>query len=69
MLFRRNIKPSCSYCKFGISLGFGEVACSKRGIMSDEGECGAFSYEPTKRQPEYARKQVLPELDEEDMSL
>ena len=69
MLFRRNIKPSCSYCKYGIALGFGEVACSKRGIMTDEGECGAFSYEPTKRQPEYARKPVIAKIAEEDMKL
>ena len=51
-MFNRNIEPSCLYCRYGAALGCNEVACSKRGIMSGEGFCGAFRYEPTKRQPE-----------------
>ena len=50
-------------------MGFGEVACSKRGIMSDEGRCGAFRYEPTKRRPEYAQNVVAAEIAEEDLSI
>ena len=69
MLFRRNIQPSCAYCNFGMTLGFGEVACSKRGIMSDVGKCGAFRYEPTKRIPEYARSQGVAKVREEDMRI
>ena len=69
MLFRKNIKPSCAYCKHGTSLGLGEVACSRRGIMLDEGRCSAFRYEPTKRKPEYARQTVTREYTAEEMSL
>jgi len=69
MLFRRNITPSCAYCKFGMSLGYGEVACSKRGIMSDDGKCGAFRYEPTKRKPEFANSPPASEVTEKDMSI
>ena len=52
MLFDQGIEPSCSYCRYGVSLGLSEVACSKRGIMSGTGSCGTFRYEPTKRVPE-----------------
>ena len=69
MLFRRNIEPSCAYCKHGMSLGLGEVACSKRGIMLDEGKCTSFRYEPTKRKPEFANSPVAINVSEEDMSL
>jgi len=69
LLFRRYMEPRCDYCKYGISLGYGEVACSKRGIMSDEGKCGAFFYEPTKRKPEYARKPPVVKIAEEDLSI
>jgi len=69
MLFRRNIEPSCAYCGNGMSLGFKEIACSKRGIMSEEGKCTAFRYEPTKRQPEYANNIAPPKVSAEDMSI
>jgi len=69
LLFRRNIAPSCAYCKYGISLGMGEVACNKRGIMSEEGKCTSFRYEPTKRKPEFASNPVAVNISEEDMSL
>jgi len=69
LLFRRNIEPSCAYCKHGASLGFGDIACSRRGIMTEEGKCGAFHYEPTKRKPEYAGVTKLAEFTEEEMSL
>jgi len=69
MLFRKNITPSCAYCKHGAALGFGEVACSKRGIMSDEGKCTSFRYEPTKRKPEYARTPASVKITDEDMRL
>ena len=69
MLFRKNIQPSCAYCKHGMSLGFGEIACSKRGIMSDEGKCGAFRYEPTKRVPEYSRIPAAAKVAEEELRI
>ena len=69
MLFRRNVEPCCAYCIHGVYLGFGEIACSKRGIMSEDGSCNAFGYEPTKRKPEYARNIALAEYSEEDMRI
>ena len=69
MLFRNSIEPSCAYCRHGSSLGFEEVACSKRGIMTTEGKCTLFRYEPTKRKPEYRSTQAVNEISIEDMSL
>ena len=69
MLFRRNIEPRCEYCKYGMTLGYGEVACSKRGIMAEDGKCGAFHYEPTKRKPEFTKTQSTPAISEEDLRI
>ena len=69
MLFRKNIEPSCAYCKHGATLGFGEIACSRRGIMSEGGKCTSFRYEPTKRKPEYAGSPAAVRISEDDMSL
>ena len=69
MLFRRNILPSCAYCKHGVSIGFDDVACRKRGIMSEEGSCNAFRYEPTKRKPEFTQNTVMVKFSEEEMRL
>jgi len=50
-------------------MGYGEVACPKRGIMSVFGYCGAFRYEPTKREPEIQLKLKASELTEEDFTV
>jgi len=52
-----------------MSLGYEEIACSKRGIMTAEGNCTLFRYEPTKRQPEYTSTQAVKKVSIEDMSL
>ena len=52
MLFSRNILPSCAYCQFGSVIGGGEVACIKRGIMSEVGCCRQYTYDPLKRVPD-----------------
>jgi len=52
-----------------MTMGFGEIACSKRGIMSEEGSCGAFCYEPTKRKPEYSKAPVALKVSEDELSI
>ncbi|MDR2591095.1 MAG: hypothetical protein LBC71_08950 [Oscillospiraceae bacterium] len=66
MLFNKKIEPSCSYCVFGVNIGQNEIACKKRGIMSVEGDCNAFAYEPTKREPEFAGNLNTKNLSKED---
>ena len=69
MLFRRDMDPSCSYCRHGVGIGFGEVACRRCGIMSAHGKCNAFQYDPTKREPDFAIRLNTSELDEGDFAL
>ncbi|MCL2152362.1 MAG: hypothetical protein FWH57_05305 [Oscillospiraceae bacterium] len=69
MLFERNITPSCAYCHFGTDMGYGVVACVRRGIMAGYGSCRTFRYEPTKRVPEVTPDLNLAGLSEEDFSL
>ena len=69
MLFNRKIEPKCFYCLYGSSLGDNKIACKKRGIMDGDGFCGAFCYEPTKREPEVSPSIKLEGLKEEDFSL
>ena len=69
MLFRRDIDPMCAYCVSGTQIGFGEVACRKRGIMEVEGRCNAFRYEPTKREPEYPCSHILPAMSASELAI
>ena len=56
MLFRKNIDPSCAYCKHGSYINYEKVACMKRGIVPRYGACRRFVYHPLKREPERPRK-------------
>ena len=69
MLFDRNIEPNCGYCRYGANLGFGEIACAKHGIMAAHGNCSAFRYEPTKREPIVSQRPKKSEFSEDDFSL
>jgi hypothetical protein len=69
MLFRKNIDPRCAYCAKGNVIGEGEVACAKRGVVSPEGHCSAFQYDPLKRVPPRPLKPDMKTLKEEDFSL
>jgi len=69
MLFNRDVKPSCAYCRFGAAMGCDEFACLKRGIMNSEGFCSSFRYEPTKRVPEALPRLMESGYTAEDFSL
>jgi len=69
LLFRRDMEPSCSYCEYGISIGFGEVVCRKCGIMSAQGKCNAFRYDPTKREPELSGRLDTSDFEDGDFAL
>ena len=69
MLFDRYIEPCCSYCRYSTDLGYNEIICIRRGIMSCSGFCGSFRYEPTKRVPETAPNLQISGLSEDDFTL
>ena len=56
MLFRKNIEPSCAYCKHGTQISLDKVGCLKHGIVPLYGACRKFVYDPLKREPERPRK-------------
>lgn len=51
MLFDKNIEPRCEYCRWGVALEEGQVACPKRGVVTPGGHCRGFQYDPLKRVP------------------
>ena len=51
MLFRKKMPKSCAYCVHGTKLSEEQVLCMKKGIVSIEGKCGKFRYDPLKRIP------------------
>ena len=68
-MFSREIKPSCSYCSHGTSLGYDEYFCVNRGIMNSAGSCGRYRYEPTKRIPPPLPQLQDAKFTEEDFKL
>ena len=69
MLFRKRIEKSCSYCQFSTKLGDEEVLCIKKGIVSCDGKCRKFTYDPCKRIPAKAKALDFEKYNEEDYSL
>ena len=69
MLFRKRIEKSCSYCEYGTKLNDDEVLCIKKGIVSCEGKCRKFIYDPCKRLPAKAKALDFEKYNEEDYSL
>lgn len=51
MLFKKDIEPSCTYCRYGRPLGNNEIGCIKLGIVSVDGRCKRFAYNPLARKP------------------
>lgn len=69
MLFSRDIEPRCAYCDRGAPLGEGRIACPKRGIVSPEGHCGRFRYDPLRRVPPRPAALDTSRFDREDFTL
>ena len=69
MLFRKDIEPCCAYCKRGTPVSETEVMCLKKGVVSSEGSCRAFRYDPLKRVPPRPLKLNTDKLSKEDFSI
>lgn len=69
MLFRKDIEPRCSYCKFATAIGSGSVACVKKGVLSEGDSCRSFDYDPFKRTPPAPAAPDFSKLKSEDFSL
>ena len=69
MLFKKDIEPCCAYCASGVSIGQGQVACLRRGIVSAGGQCRRFRYDPLKRVPSQPAFLEAGRFSPEDFSL
>ena len=69
MLFRKKIERSCSYWLKGTKIDDELTLCIKKGVVSSDGGCWKFSYDPIKRVPPKAKPLDTSKYDEEDYSL
>lgn len=69
MLFRKRIPKSCEYCAHAAKLSAEAALCSKKGIISCEGKCRKFTYDPCKRIPPRPKALDFSKYDNEDYSL
>lgn len=69
MLFRKRIAKSCSYCAHSVQLNDEQVLCIKRGVVSPEGKCRKFDYDPYKRIPSKPKAPDFEKYNDEDFSL
>jgi hypothetical protein len=56
MLLRKDIEAQCAYCGHGREAGDNAIICLKRGIVNAWDKCGAFRYDPFRREPPHPPK-------------
>ena len=62
------IEKICRFCEKASDLvDESTVLCKKKGIVSENGTCRFFRYDPLKRVPH--RNAILPDIDPDDMKL
>ena len=69
MLFRKKIEKSCAYCHYGTMLEDDLALCTKKGVVSMDGKCRKFEYDPLKRIPPKPKALDFEKYDNEDYSL
>ena len=69
MLFRKKITQSCSYCAYGTKIDEEQVLCVRKGVVSVDGMCRKFNYDPCKRIPVKPKAVDFAKYNDEDFSL
>lgn len=69
MLFRKRIPKSCEYCVHSTKLSDDAALCSKKGVISSQGKCRKFTYDPCKRIPVRQKALDFAKYDKEDYTL
>ena len=69
MLFRKKIERSCAYCVYGAAIEEDLILCSKKGVVSPDGKCMKFRYDPIKRIPVKPKALDFSKYDPEDFTL
>lgn len=68
-MFRKKIERSCSYCAYGTKIDSEQVLCIKKGVVSTDGKCRKFDYDPCKRIPPKAKAMDFSKYEDQDYSL
>lgn len=69
MLFRKKMPRSCTYCAHGTKIDDEQVLCIQKGVVSTEGSCRKFQYDPCKRVPPKPKALDFEKYKDEDYSL
>lgn len=69
MLFREKVFRSCQYCQRGTKMDDEKILCTRKGIVSCEGKCWKFQYDPCKRIPPKPKAMDFSKYEKEDFSL
>lgn len=68
LLNKKDISPSCAYCRHGRPAPDREtVLCKKHGVVEKDFSCKKFAYDVLKRQPK--RPMPMQKFDAEDFKL
>lgn len=69
MLFRKDIEPRCTYCRYSAPAEPETVICRKKGVRSAGDHCRSFRYDPLRRVPPKPKSVDFTKYDKEDYSL
>ena len=69
MLFRKMTEQRCCYCLHCTKLSNDQMLCVKKGVVSENGKCRKFTYDPCKRIPGKAKALDFSKYEHEDYSL
>ena len=68
MLFRKKMPRACKYCARSARLDEETLLCAKKGVVSIDGSCRKFQYDPLKRIPVHPKAVDFSKYDKEDYS-
>lgn len=69
MLFRKKMERACAYCSRAVKIDEDTMVCVKKGVVSADGACRRFRYDPLKRVPEPAGMDLPMGREDADYSL
>lgn len=69
MLFRKKVFRACQNCQHGTKIDEDKILCTRKGVVSCDGKCWKFKYDPCKRIPMKQKAMDFSKYEKEDYSL
>lgn len=69
MVFRKDIEPRCSYCRYASPAEEGIMICRKKGLKPENDHCRSFRYDPLRRVPPKPAQVDFTQFDDRDYTL